>query len=407
MISQLFLMKGPQCLVRLLHFNRTFPKRSSKRLNVLWPNAALLCGVGNGLAWSYSSMTIHNSPTCTLAARSVCPIRRCAFGDDDGPAVIFPWRISRAAAARPAFPPFEHAQVKATACELVSQTAQPLSRQSTADITRRVNAALARPMSRTTVWRTLKRDAIQPWRYRYWIFPRAARFGPQAATILDLYAGFWHGEPLGANDFVISSDEKTSIQARIRCHESLAPGPAAPMRIEPEYKRGGALQYLAAWDVRRGIVFGRCEAKTGIASFGRLVDQVMQQEPYCHADRVFWIVDNGSSHRGQSAVQRLEAQYPHALMVHTPVHASWLNQVAIYFSIIQRKGLTPNDCRSLVEVAERLAHFAQLHNAHPHPFHWRFDREQLNAFMARLNKRRAERGEQPLAMAEPPLAMAA
>jgi hypothetical protein len=407
MISQLFLMKGTRCLVRLLRFNLASHKHSSRQPGALWPNESLPCGVGNGLAWSYSSMTIHSSPMCRLAARSVFPIRRYVFGDDDGPAAIFPLRISRAADASPAFPPFEHAQVKATACELVSQTDQPLSRQSTADITRRVNEALERPMSQSTVWRTLKRDAIQPWRYRYWIFPRAPRFGPQAAAILDLYAGLWHGEPLGANDFVISSDEKTSIQARLRCHASLAPRPAEPMRIEPEYKRGGALQYLAAWDVRRGIVLGRCEAKTGIASFGRLVDQVMQQEPYCHADRVFWIVDNGSSHRGQSAVKRLEEKYPNALMVHTPVHASWLNQIEIYFSIIQRKVLTPNAFRSLAEVEERLEHFAQFHNAHPNPFHWKFDREQLNAFMARLNKRRVERGEQPLAMAEPPLAMAA
>ena len=407
MISPLVLMKGTRCLVRLLRFNLAFHNRSSRQPSALWPSESWLCGVGNGLAWSYSSMTIQSSPTCRLGAKSVCPIRQYVFGDDDGPAVIFPLRISRAADASPAFPPFEQAQVKATACELVSQTAQPLSRQSTADITRRVNAALERPMSHTTVWRTLKRDAIQPWRYRYWIFPRAPRFGPQAAVILDLYAGLWQGEPLGANDFVISSDEKTSIQARIRCHASLAPRPAEPMRIEPEYKRGGALQYLAAWDVGRGLVFGRCEAKTGLASFGRLVDQVMQQEPYCQAERVFWIVDNGSSHRGQSAVKRLAKQYPNAIMVHTPVHASWLNQIEIYFSIIQRKVLTPNAFRSLAEVAERLEHFAQLHNAHPLPFHWKFDREQLNAFMVRLNKRRVERGEQPLATAEPPLAIAA
>ena len=262
-------------------------------------------------------------------------------------------------------------------------------------------------MSPTTVWRTLKRDAIQPWRYRYWIFPRARHFGPQAAVILDLYAGLWQGEPLGVNDFVISSDEKTSIQARLRCHASLAPRPAEPMRIEPEYKRGGAVQYMAAWDVLRGMVFGRCEAKTGIASFGRLVDQVMQQAPYCHADRVFWIVDNGSSHRGQRAVKRLQDQYPNAIMVHTPVHASWLNQIEIYFSIMQRKVLTPNDFSSLAEVEERLGNFEQLHNAHPRPFNWKFDREQLNDFMARLNKRRVERGEQPLEMAEQPLEMAA
>ena len=262
-------------------------------------------------------------------------------------------------------------------------------------------------MSPTTVWRTLKRDASQPWRYRYWIFPRARHFGPQVAVMLDVYAGLWQGEPLGVNDFVISSDEKTSIQARLRCHASLAPRPAEPMRIEPEDKRGGAVQYVAAWDVFRGMVFGRCEAKTGMAAFGRLGDQVMQQAPYCHANRVFWSVDNGSSHRGQRAVKRLKEKYPNAIMVHTPVHASWLNQMEIYFSIIQRKVLTPNDFSSWAEGEERLGNFEQLHNAHPRPFHWKFDREQLNDFMARLNKRRVERGEQPLEMAGQPVEMAA
>lgn len=169
---------------------------------------------------------------------------------------------------------------------------------------------------------------------------------------------------------------------------------------EPAYRRGGALQYLAAWDVHRGVVFGRCEAKTGIAPFSRLVDQVMQQAPYGHADRVFWIVDNGSSHRGQSAVKRLEAQYPNAIMVHTPVHASWLNQIEIYFSIIQRKVLTPNGFRSWAEVEERLERFAQLHNAHPQPFNWQFDRQHLSAYLTRLNKQGAERGEEPLERAE-------
>jgi hypothetical protein len=310
--------------------------------------------------------------------------------------------ISRAAAVSPAFPPFEHASVKATACELVAQTHQPLSRQSTADITRRVNEMIHRPISASSVWRMLRRAALQPWRYRYWIFPRDAHFGPKAAAILDLYAGLWQGQPLGDNDFVISSDEKTSIQARIRCHPSVAPTPGEPVRIEPEYQRGGAVQYLAAWDVMRGLVFGRCEAKTGLAAFRRLVDQVMQQAPYCHADRVFWIVDNGSSHRGQSAIKRLEAQYPNAIMVHTPVHASWLNQIEIYFSILQRKVLTPNDFESLAAVADRLKSFAQLHNAHPKPFNWQFDRQQLGDYMTRLNKRRVERGEEPLEMAEQP-----
>ena len=159
MISPLFLMKGTRCLVRLLRFNRAFPQRSSMPPSAVWPNEWLPSGVGHGLAWSSSSMTIRSSPTCRRAARSVCPTRRCACGDDEGPAGIFPLRRSRAADASPAFPPFAHAPVTATAGALVSQTEQPRSRQSTAESTRRVHTVLERPLSQPTVWRTLKREA--------------------------------------------------------------------------------------------------------------------------------------------------------------------------------------------------------------------------------------------------------
>ena len=123
------------------------------------------------------------------------------------------------------------------------------------------------------------------------------------------------------------------------------------MRVNHDYHRRGALAYLAAYDVHRGKIFGRCEDTTGIAPFTNLVAQVMTQEPYASAERVFWIVDNGSSHRGQTAIDRLAEQFPNAIMVHTPVHASWLNQVEIYFSIIQRKVLSPNDFTDLDAVA--------------------------------------------------------
>jgi len=136
--------------------------------------------------------------------------------------------------------------------------------------------------------------------------------------------------PLGPNDYVISSDEKTSIQARCRCHPSLPPGKARMIRVNHEYHRRGAVAYLAAYDVHRAKVFGRCEDTTGIAPFTRLVEQVMTQEPYKSANRVLWVVDNGSSHRGRKAIDRLSEQFPNAVMVHTPVHASWLNQVSTF-----------------------------------------------------------------------------
>ena len=163
-----------------------------------------------------------------------------------------------------------------------------------------------------------------------WIFPRDPDFEPKAARVLDLYAGEWDGRPLRRDEFVISADEKTSIQARIRCHPTLPPAAGRAMRIEHEYERGGALQYLAAWDVHRAKLFGRCEPRTGIEPFGRLVDQVMTAEPYRSARRVFWVLDNGSSHRGRAAVRRLTEAYPRLVPVHLPVHASWLNQVLVY-----------------------------------------------------------------------------
>jgi hypothetical protein len=299
----------------------------------------------------------------------------------------FPWTTSRDGAARRIFPPLDHALVKAVACELVAETKQPLSRQSLAAVPARVRTVLGTPISRSTVWRMLETDAIKPWRYKYWIFPRDPHFADKAGPILDLYAGLWQGAPRGPKDHILSADEKTSIQARRRCHPALPPAPGRAAYIENEYERKGALQYLAAWDVRRGYVMGRCEARTGIEPFGRLVKQVLAEEPYRSGERLFWVVDNGSSHRGAASKKRLRQVDSRIILVHTPVHASWLNQVEIYFSIIQRKVLTPNDFADLAAIRLRLALYEELSNQHPTPFQWKFDRTKLTALLAKIEAR--------------------
>jgi hypothetical protein len=225
--------------------------------------------------------------------------------------------------------------VKALACELPSQLGVPLSRLHLPDLAHEVTArGIVADISGTTIWRWLSQDAIRPWRHRSWIFPRDPDFEAKAGRVLDLYARHWEGKRLGKRDYVISADEKTSIQARIRCHPSLGPAPARDRRVEHEYDRGGSLAYLAAWDVHRAKVFGRCEPATGIKPFARLVEQVMSSEPYASARRVFWVVDNGSSHRGQAAIDRTRRGRPNAHLVQLPIHASWLNQVEIYFSVV-------------------------------------------------------------------------
>jgi len=283
------------------------------------------------------------------------------------------------------FPPELVVQVKALACELPATHDIPLSRWSVSELGTQVRqSGLVATISDSTVWRWLHADAIRPWQHRTWIFPRDPDFAAKAGRLLDLYERVWSRRPLLDDEFVISADEKTSIQARRRIHSTLPPQPRSAMKVEHEYKRCGAWAYLAALDVHRAKVFGRCEARTGIAPFDRLVDQVMTRPPYNDARRVFWIVDNGSSHRGLAAVQRLQQKYPRLVLVHGPVHASWLNQIEIYFSIIQRKVLTPNDFHDLSALAERLLNFQYHWEILGQPFQWTFTRRDLARLLAKF-----------------------
>jgi DDE superfamily endonuclease len=278
-----------------------------------------------------------------------------------------------------------NAEIKMLACELPATTGVPLSRWSCAELARELMwRGVVAFISAATVWRTLRSDAIRPWRYRSWIFPRAADFAAKAAVVLDLYAGVFDGKPLTRREFVISSDEKTSIQARCRCHPTLPPGLSRLMRVEHEYDRGGALAYLAAYDVHQARLFGRTAPTTGIEPFDGLVEDVMTTEPYASARRVFWIVDNGSSHRGQASINRLEGAWPNLRLIHLPVHASWLNQIEIVFSIIQRKVVTPNDFSDLDQITDRLAGFEDRYNQTAEPFDWTFTRDDLNDFLRRI-----------------------
>ena len=287
---------------------------------------------------------------------------------------------------RPAlFPPSVVVQIKALACELPHRLGLPLSRLSLSDIQREVTAqGIVAQVSGTTLWRWLSADALRPWQHRSWIFPRDPDFARKAGRILDLYARLWQGAPLQTNDFVISADEKTSVQARRRKQPTVPPAAGRPMRIEHEYFREGAWTYLAAWDVHRAKLFGRCEKKSGIAPTDRLMAEVMSQEPYKSAHRVFWIMDNCSAHRGQRAVERIRSRWPNAILVHTPIHASWLNQVEIYFSIVQRKVLTPNDFSSLAQLEQCLLDFQKHYEQTATPFQWTFTRNDLSALLAKL-----------------------
>ncbi|MFG2924270.1 IS630 family transposase [Streptomyces sp. NPDC048305] len=299
-----------------------------------------------------------------------------------------PALADRKRSGRPArFTPVQVAETKALACQLPAETGVPLSRWSCPELAAELTArGITDTVSASTVRRWLREDALKPWQYRSWIFITDPDFRAKAQRVLDLYVRTWQGEPLGADEYVISADEKTSVQARCRCHPTLPPGRARAMRVNHTYGRGGALAYLAAYDVHAAQVSGRCEKTTGIEPFMNLVSQVMSQEPYASAKRVFWVVDNGSSHRGKKAADRLSAAFPNAVLVHTPVHASWLNQVEIFFSVVQRKVVSPNDFTDLAQVRDRLRAFEDRYNATAQQFQWRFTTSDLDDLLARLDR---------------------
>jgi hypothetical protein len=217
----------------------------------------------------------------------------------------------------------------ALACALPAETGVPLSRWSCPELARELAARCQVTASASTIGRWLAADALKPWQHRSWISVRDPGFAARAATVLDLYA--------------------------------------------------------RVWDVHRGQVAGRCEPATGITPFSRLAEQVMTAEPYASADRVFWIAGNGSSHRGIASIERMAKAWPKAHLIHLPRHASWLDQAEIYFSVVQRKALIPNDFTSLDQIRDRLAAFETRYNAIARPFSWKFTRDDLNDLLRRID----------------------
>ena len=290
------------------------------------------------------------------------------------------------------FPPEQVAEVKAIACELPATHGLPLSRFSRTELHRLVIERGLTEASASTIWRWLHEDAIRPWQVRSWIFRRDPDFLTKASRVLDLYARRLEGRRLRPDEYVISADEKSQLQALGRRHPTMPPGPGRAMRREFDYDRGGTLAYLAAWDVHHARLFGRVEEKTGIEPFGRLVEEVMTSEPYASARRVFWVVDNGSSHAGRASIERLEGRWRRLRLIHLPVHASWLNQIEIWFSIVQRKALTPNDFGSLGELTDRLLAFQDHYAEIARPFEWTFTRTDLERVIDRVDDREPELG---------------
>lgn len=332
-----------------------------------------------------------------LAARGQPTARIAAdLGVDDGTARKWRGRFAELGLAglqdlpRPGrprrIPETDRAAAVALACQLPAQTGVPLSRWTGPELAAELTAQglVSAPVSASSVRRILAEHPVKPWRYQSWLFPRDPDFAAKAQVVLDLYQGFYQGQPLGPGDRILSFDAKPSIQARSRATVPAAPG--KPVRVEHEYVRRGALTLLAGLDVHTGQVYASTPQTTGIAPFMDLAAQVMARPQYKHAPRVFVIVDNGSDHRGKAAAARLRAAHPNTVMTRTPVHASWLNQVEIFFSVIQRKAISPNDFATLHQLSATLHAFISRYNKTARPFNWKYTAADLNDLLRRISE---------------------
>lgn len=299
------------------------------------------------------------------------------------------WSETRSLAEAPrsgrprVFGPEVRAQLTALACSLPFETATPLSRWSAAELALMlVSLGVVVSIAASTVWRWMRADELKPWRFRFWQRSRDPQFLERAKPVLELYAqakallhqGIW----------VVCADEKTSIQAREGVDE---PRPALPGRfgqIAARYWRHGALNLFAALSVADGKVAGCCRRRKRFSDFQVFIHSVLVPEALRRGVReIRLVLDNGPTHAPKQ-VERWLAQeaaaqeWPFTVqVVWLPTYASWLDQIEIWFSVLQRKLLTPNHFPDLSTLAQQIAEFINHHNASAQPIKWTYSVDKL------------------------------
>ena len=289
------------------------------------------------------------------------------------------------AQARPGvFPPEVRAQATAIACSLPRTEAVPLSRWSRAELARRVAATSGLPhVSSSTVGRWLRAERIRPWRYRMWQhIQEPHRFLERARPVLQLYATAQ--ALVQAGTWVVCADEKTSIQAR---EAEQAPQPTQRnglLRQSPRYSRRGALHLLAGLSVADGQAVGQCATRKRFVDFQAFLQQVLVPEARRRGvQRVALVLDNGPTHAPKQLEcwlqeQAHEQQWGLTFQVYwLPTNASWLDQMEIWFSVLQRKLLQPNHFTSTMDLEQAILDFMAYRNQTAKPIRWSYTVEHL------------------------------
>jgi hypothetical protein len=229
-----------------------------------------------------------------------------------------------------------------------------------------VAAGLVESISAETVRRILSHHKLKPWRHHLWLspkVPRDARFRAQVQEIIDLYV-----RPLAPWEMVLCVDEKTTLQPRPRLAPTRPAGRGRPVRVEHEYKRGGALTLFAAFNTRTGHTHAMTAPRKRQGEFLAFLEQLDRAVP-ADVTLVHLVLDTLRMHTG-TRVRAWLADHPRFVCHFPPVHCSWMNQVEQFFSILQRKRLRIVDFADLDDLAARLLAFVAPWNEHAHPFNW-------------------------------------
>lgn len=283
------------------------------------------------------------------------------------------------------FPSTVRAQVTALACTLPQDSGRPLSRWSATELVQQVQEqGIVSAISPATVRRWLQQERIKPWQVRSWQKPTDPRFLEKATVVLDLYeqaAGL-----ASRGEIVVCADEKTCMQALTVTGGVAAAQAHRPVRVGCRYRRQGVLHLFLALLVHSGQTIARCYERKRFMDFASFLSMLFGSL-WCEGVRVLHLIlDNGPTHAPKQIESWIEAQQlPFAVKIHwLPINASWLDQVEIVFSPLQRKALTPNHFRDGDELRERVLNFFEEGNRHPRPIQWSYTVSDLRRHMAKL-----------------------
>jgi len=333
-----------------------FGQRVERRL---WVRASIIWGL-----WHHRSSVSEVATHVGVTERTVRKWRQRFL--EGGIAGLY----DRPRSGRPAhFRPEQRCEVIALACDAPTHHGLEGRTFWTLDtLTYVVGRELDFTMSRSSIWRTLKRNALKPHRVRMWLHSPDPDFKPKVNRIVSLYLD----PPKDA--VILSIDEKTGMQALERRHETRRAIPGRPGRYEYEYIRHGTQSLISAFDIRTGRVTARCgptRTAEDLMSFMETVAQV-----YREASRIIVIWDNlNIHHEGKDGRwSRFNARHGGKFeFVYTPIHASWVNQVETFFSILQRRCLKHGDFHSEEDLREQVLAFIERWNTNEgHPFQWTF-----------------------------------